>query len=371
MGKKDEFPFEVDRALPHTLTRQLVDGFTRAIEFGVYKPGDSLPPFREVVARTGVSEIVVRMAYRKLAVAGRIVSRPRIGSVVLPQQAPVSRGHVLCVVTDFDFNFIQCGIVGRLRERLTEAGYLFSQVAVLRDRNRSLDLSGLEMALERPVDFIIQTSADAEVSRRLSDTEIPFVVIGDDGVAKELAGCVGIVGISCERALQDFVKACRKERVSTVEIVCCERLNGLVERLMKSLDEIGISASARWLEGVPWGVARTEGAERKGHEFIVRTARRRGFRWPDLYFVTDDYVARGMLMAFAEIGVRLPDDVRFVCVAQSGFRPVCGKTLAAIERNPYADGKEVAQRVLACLDQRRPFPHSPIEARFVPGETFA
>ena len=27
------------------------------------------------------------------------------------------------------------------------------------------------------------------------------------------------------------------------------------------------------------------------------------------------------MTAFAEIGVRLPDDVRLVCVAQSGFRP--------------------------------------------------
>ena len=366
-----EFPFEVDRMLPTSLTQQVFDGFVRAIEVGVYKPGDLLPTFHEVVERIGVSEIVVRAAYRKLASSGMVVSRPRIGTVVMPQRMPVWRGHVLCATIDFDFNFMQCGVIGPLRERLTGAGCLFSQVSVLRDKARLLDLTGLTKAFAHHVDFTIQTLADMEVSRRLSESGVPFVVVGGGDRERSLAGCVGVVGISYVRAIRDFVATCLKKRILTVEVVCCERLGRMSDMLMSAFEEAGISASVRWLGGISWGVGRTECAERKGYEFVVRNSRRRGFHLPDLYYVVDDYVARGMLMAFSDIGVRLPADVRVAILAQRGFTPVSGKSLAMVEFDPYAAGDEIARRVLSWLVRRRPLPASPIEARFVPGETLS
>ena len=83
MNMKKELPFKVDRALPKSLTQQVVDGFVRAIEFGVYKPGGLLPPFREVAERAGVSEIVARAAFRKLGQLGYVNPRLGIGTIVL------------------------------------------------------------------------------------------------------------------------------------------------------------------------------------------------------------------------------------------------------------------------------------------------
>lgn len=364
-----EFPFTVDRMLPKSLTRQVVDGFVQAIRFGVYKPGDSLPSFREVVTQMHVSEIVVRAAYRQLASEGLIVSRPRVGSLVLPQGERVWRGHVLLLMTDFDFNFAQCGVVGPVRDSLMKAGYRVSQVIVRRNRRRKLDLSFLKAANVRPIDIIVQVAGEQETSRRLSESGLPFIVIGGGREVRDLSGCVGIIGFSSKKAFHDFSVVCRKAHISTVEIVCCERLSKHSETLMKVLDGIGVSVSARWLGG-PWGMFRMESAERKGYEFVIRNAKRQNFHWPDLYFVTDDYVARGMLMAFATIGVKIPEDVRFVCAAPRGVCPVFCKSLSRMEFDAYTCGEESARRILAWLDHRRPFPNTPIESRFVAGETF-
>ena len=113
-----------------------------------------------------------------------------------------------------------------------------------------------------------------------------------------------------------------------------------------------------------------ETAERKGYDFAKKNLRRKGFRLPGLYYVTDDYIARGMLTAFSECGVLMPDDVRFVCVARRGARPVYGKSIAVVESDSEACGREVSRRILAWLSRRSQFPSVKIEDRFVKGETF-
>ena len=47
-------PFQIDRSSRLSLTRQLVDGFRRAIAEGRYAEGGLLPSLAEITAATGV-----------------------------------------------------------------------------------------------------------------------------------------------------------------------------------------------------------------------------------------------------------------------------------------------------------------------------
>ena len=361
-------PFALDRASRDSFKCQLAEGLREAIRIGYYRAGDMLPSLSQAVADLGVSDIVVRGAYRTLSAEGMVVSRKGLGSVVRPSRTPVWRGHVLCVTTDFDFSLVQCGIVEKLRERLTSSGYLFSQVAALTARNRKVDLRRLDRSLLRPVDFIFLTQSVREIEHRLSETGVPFAIYGrgPEGLPK---GCVGTVSNSFGRAVTQFVAQCQKRNLKHVEIVCCERIGRFAGELMGRLAAARIQTTAGWVR-TRWGVERVEVAERSGYDFVRRNLRRKSCRLPDLYYVCDDCVARGMLQAFAESGVKIPEQVRLVCSLTAGFRPVFGKSVASVLSAPYEIGEEVARRVHAWLTERRPFPVTPIEARYVDGETF-
>ena len=362
-------PFRLDRASTDNFRRQLAEGVREAIRMGYYKSADILPSLSQAVAELGVSDIVVRGAYRALAAEGLVVPRKGVGCVVRPPKTPIWRGHVLCVMTDFDFNVSQCGIVGSLRDCLTANGYSFSQILCLTARDRKQNLAGLETALCRPFDFAVLVAANDEIERRLSRSDIPFAVVGrraDD----LLPGCVGGIESSDARAFRKLVTKCCTRGVQRVEIVCCKRISPEADRLMAQLTARGIDVTIGWVRDL-WGVERVESAERTGYEFVRRNLRKRSSRWPDLYYVSDDYVARGMLQALAAFGVRVPEDVRFVCSACAGFRPIFGaKSVAVLESAPYRRGAEVARRVLGWLTARRPFPSAPLERTFVEGDTF-
>ena len=367
-NKRKRLPFKLDRASSDCYKLQLVEGLREAIRIGYYKAGDMLPSLRQAASELGVSDIVVRGAYRTLSAEGLSVSRKGQGSVIHPPKTPIWRGHVLCLTTDFDFSLCQCGIVEKLRERLTRNGYLFSQVPVLTAKDGTVDFRGLERAILRPVDFIFLTKSQREIERRISASGIPFAVYGRDPVSLP-EGCVGCVPTSSKKAISLFVARCCTRKIQRVEIVCCKKINAFAESLLRNLEDAGVEVTARWVRNL-WGVERVEDAERSGYDFVRRNCSRKSYRWPDLYYVCDDHVAKGMLMAFAELGVCVPEEVRFTCSATAGFRPIFNRNVSVILTAPYRVGEEVARRVLGWLSQRRPFPATPIELTFDVGETF-
>lgn len=207
---------------------QLCTGLREAIRAGYYQLGDLLPSLGAAAAALGVSDIVVRGAYRTLSGEGLLVPRKGVGCFVRPPKKPIWRGHVLCVMTDYDFNVSQSGVIGSLRERLTENGYLFSQVLVLKERDGQLNLAELETALRRPLDFAVLVTPDAEVERILSAKGLPFAVIGRR-TDEALPGCVGGVQDSCARALRTLADKCCTRGIRRVEIVCSQRLSAETE----------------------------------------------------------------------------------------------------------------------------------------------
>lgn len=70
-----------------------------AIETGALKPGESLPPERELAALTGLSRVTVRKAVQTLVEAGRLVQRRGSGTFVAPQVEKVEQA--LSLLTSF------------------------------------------------------------------------------------------------------------------------------------------------------------------------------------------------------------------------------------------------------------------------------
>jgi 2-aminoadipate transaminase len=65
-----------------SLTQQLVDRFSQAIESGVLAPGEKLPPTRQLAEDVGVNHLTAARAYRRLAELGYVSAKVGRGTFV-------------------------------------------------------------------------------------------------------------------------------------------------------------------------------------------------------------------------------------------------------------------------------------------------
>jgi GntR family transcriptional regulator len=101
--------FAEERAGP--LYLQLTRRIGEAIETGELKPGQSLPPEREMAAMTGLSRVTVRKAVQALVQAGRLVQRRGSGTFVAPEVERVEQA--LSLLTSFSEDMARRGKAGR------------------------------------------------------------------------------------------------------------------------------------------------------------------------------------------------------------------------------------------------------------------
>ena len=163
-----------------TLVSQVVDGLRQGIVGGFYKPGDVVPSYRDLSSILGVSQIVTKAALRQLADDGFVVSRPRIGSVVRDRTEKQWRGHVLFVSPEGDENYIETVLGTTLCNRLSEAGYLFTQVFIPYTLSEErFDFSRLDVALAQSVDLIVAVFPRPQMLARLARQKVPYAVFSE------------------------------------------------------------------------------------------------------------------------------------------------------------------------------------------------
>ena len=73
---------DLDRAGNLSVTQQLVDRFSAAIEAGDLEPDSKLPPTRELAAEAGVNHLTAARVYRKLAELGYVTAQVGRGTFV-------------------------------------------------------------------------------------------------------------------------------------------------------------------------------------------------------------------------------------------------------------------------------------------------
>src|SRR5436305_15054087 len=72
----------IDRGGTASITQQLVDRFTRAIDDCVLEPGEKLPTTRALAADAGVNHLTAARAYRRLAELGYVTASVGRGTFV-------------------------------------------------------------------------------------------------------------------------------------------------------------------------------------------------------------------------------------------------------------------------------------------------
>jgi 2-aminoadipate transaminase len=85
---------DINRDSDVSLTQQIVDAFTGAIEAGELGPGDRLPPTRAVAEMAGVNHLTAARAFRKLAELGLVSGRVGSGTYVRASAAATGGASV-------------------------------------------------------------------------------------------------------------------------------------------------------------------------------------------------------------------------------------------------------------------------------------
>jgi 2-aminoadipate transaminase len=84
---------DLNRAGDVSITQQLVDRFSAAIEAGELEPGSKLPPTRELAAEAGVNHLTAARVYRKLAELGYVTASVGRGTFVRTLTPAGSASH--------------------------------------------------------------------------------------------------------------------------------------------------------------------------------------------------------------------------------------------------------------------------------------
>jgi DNA-binding LacI/PurR family transcriptional regulator len=178
---------------------------------------------------------------------------------------------------------------------------------------------------------------------------IPFLAYG--GMAcQRVPNLVGVPDVwDVRQAKEDFLAHCRRARIRRVlQISFCA---GPSVDMLPAFRRAGIEAEG-WLVPPVKGISRQEGIREAVRSAVAkRFADARSL--PDLVFFTDDFVAAGGLLALAQCGVRVPEDVRVVTLANEGDLPVSMCSLTCILSSPVERGVLMARRVLAALSSTR------------------
>ena len=365
-AQKKKIPFSLTHNERKGLVDQVVDGFRTAISNGYYKPGDILPSRNALAAELGVSVRVPKDAMERLARKGLVNPRRGLGSVVLGTGQSLWRGHVVIVwMLRDETSYFATAMIGEIRRQLMSAGYLFSSV-VLTDpkRGKSVDLTPLEFSSCRAADLVITLAVPSDVLEFLSESEAKFICVGRGNC--KLPGCLLSVGIGSKDAVRELVARFKEKGVKRVLEVSCPGNLMLTESVVT---ESGIKVEARELDFARRGFGVLDSFMQASFEFFSDFLNHER-TLPDLILCSDDYISFGAITAMALAGVRAPEDIRFVVLANRGFRPVYSRTLTRVEYDYPFYGKRIAQCALRILDGQSAGRNMFFSPKLIFGETF-
>ena len=358
-------PFRIERNSRTSYTEQVFEGLKKAILSDVFKVGEALPSREALAAELGVSEIVTREACVRLSKEGFVNPRPGIGSVVLAHDAKLWRGKVLYVVADWDGSYYADIVGSELRDVLASSGYLVQRVSVAKSPGGRFDFGILELLLNERIDLAVIMHGEEPIVRRISQAGIPFLVVQHRECG--YPHCRGVIDVRHHAAMPYVVQRCVQKKVRKVLLPWAWTHPSLT---IRSLADAGIAVEdvriCHWTKR-----DHIEGFQREALNWFLDRFGGERSTWPDLvWFPDDDFLAAGALTALLALGVRIPEDVRFVAFANRRLGPVFTKTLTRIEVDPRAHGSVLARLALDTLAGRPPPSDASLDTAFVLGETF-
>ena len=356
-------PFSIDRKRRGDLARQIADGLRTAIATGFYKPGDIIPPVRDLGEILGVSMGIAVQAVSKIREEGLISPRPAQGSVVCAKDRPPWKGQVLAIVSPGVGNPLANVATDALREALTKSGYLMLSVAIPEPLpGAPSDFAILDTMLKQQTDLVVQIDARPGLSRWLSAHGVPFArLTREHGLPK---GCVGDVEIDMAPANAAFAAHCREVGVKEMTLVTAWGASEMAKALREAGVRVRIQRAAQGMTRTAYTLSRWA-----ADTFSELLAKKGKNGLPDLIFFDDDHLATGALFALSAAGVRFPDDTRLATIANRDYGPTYIQPLTRIESDNAAIGAKLAECVLAYL-KTGAFPQGVVVGpKFIKGET--
>ena len=357
-----KLPFKIDFGARKPLSQQVADGFRLAIKEGAYRDGEALPTLRELAAHWNVSIRVPGRAYARLADEGYVILRPGRGAVACRSGVRSWNGNVLFVSVGAQGGFFMPHFLQALRQGIEEANMRFYTAVVPTPPNgEGPDFGRFAAYLSQPYDLVILLTDNPRLRTMVRR-----------GASKSL-----IVGRSCTRAVspdilisadegeQAFVEDCRRAGVRHVRVLAYGRARCPVVNRLKA---IGVRVELVRVYPVP-GLLIGEGIQRAAHDYWT-DARLRLKKLPELVYFADDNLALGSLIAFAEQGLRVPDDLAVVSMSNRGSALPFACDLARVETDPVRIGRETARRALDCIRSGELSSASACPSVYRPGASF-
>ena len=340
-----------DRSLPGTLMDRLAESIRERIRSGELRPGDALPSLNELAGLSGVSLIVSRRAVAMLVREGLLVSHRGAPAEVRERGRKPWRGHVACICGGGEAGSAASNMmVDVLRRAFAEAGYLFTRISIpFSGSGRSL-YSALADDFRRKFDLVLTSDGTDEFQAVLEKWHVPHVYLTCARPARPsplfVAGCVKSVD------WRPFRELCRRRKIRKIlwaHVTPFGNLKGAAEELRQ------VGARVEELtEPAPRVFNAASRFELDFHRlFCRRFAAGRSSDLPDLILLDDDYIARGALLALAQNGIRLPDDVAVVSFVNRGQEFAAPCTLTRFVNDCRRQGALAAKAALAYLENRR------------------
>lgn len=360
-------PFRIVKDDATPLVRQVADGLRTAVLGGYYSPGDRLPSFDAMAKMLGVSRIVTKEAFRRVAAEGLLASRERLGTFVRDTSEKRWLGHVVFVGFADDGNFFQSVFSGVLRDTFMEAGYFFTEVHLRRKAGDGKSgCSSLDYALSRSVDLAITCNSPAGAISLLAERKVPFVYVADS--PRKPAGAVGLTRFDRCLAIGGFVGECLRQGIREVVEFCWEKQNVDVGPACRkagiSVEKIVVRSDVTFSPLL--------NLQRAGMNAFAKAMRDPAFETGNprrLYFFNNDFLASGALLALSRAGLEAPGDIRVATWANAGLGPVYHRELSRMEMDPFAAGSTVASAALEYLNTGKYPKGAVIGPKWVAGET--
>ena len=367
MNSKAKFPaFTVTRSNRRRLVDQMSDGIRQAIVSGELRAGDMLPNFADLAKHYKVSIRIPREAISKLVDEGCVDTRKGIGTTILPRRVPTWKGHVLFILPDAVGSYYANVFASEIQNRLTKEGWLFTRVSVLKHANGWRNNSVLQAELSRSIDMAIVLYGDVFVEKLLTRRKVPYLVLADRRPSDPVAP--NYICFNRMAAVGDFVRHCQRAGVRKVVQVCMAD-EGDVDAV-PALESAGISARREVVESDN-RLGRLERIKRAAFERVYATVAERARADGELVFFADDFLAFGGIVALLAKGIRIPEEVKVVAWANSGFAPVGPWSVTRMELDPVSNAEVVARHVLGRLNGGSIPRNASVGPVYIVGETFS
>ena len=359
-------PFKVDRTLRIGIEAQVTDGLRTAILTGFYKPGEVIPTIDEFAEALGVSIRIPKAALRALTREGLVCPRRRWGTTVAGTSPGVFHGRIVLADPDINPTYYSSVLEKRLCRSLADAGFLVSRVVtpvverpggdVSRER---FDVRQFEAALRQNTSFVFVIGSFPHLSKVAAERGVPFATIGHH--RPPAPSCVGFATLDMGRIIPEVVARLRERGV--------RRLVQVALHSGEFLDEAAFKTACEAVEGmVVWPEGRLIASQgelmRLAFEAFSRRYRSKA-DLPDAFLFTDDYLAKGALLALLAAGIRTGRDVLAVTLANHGIEPVHPDPIDLILRDPEADAEAISKALLGYLETGTPPGDIPLGLEYI------